>query len=90
MELIVVLVTVAGLFLWNIAESKSATKHLDAKMESFQVESRSNIATLQTEVQSEIKHLERKIDNFITAIHQETRDFHGRLSVIEERNKDRK
>ena len=32
-------------------------------------------------------HLDNKTDKFLQAIHQEMKDFHGRLCSIEEKNK---
>lgn len=33
-ELIILLVTIAGLFIWNRAESRADIRHMDAKLES--------------------------------------------------------
>jgi hypothetical protein len=35
LELIVVLVTIAGLFIWNRAESRNDIRHLDAKIDAI-------------------------------------------------------
>jgi hypothetical protein len=53
-QFLVMLVTVAGLFLWNRSESRSDN---------------------------------RETRELIDAIHQEIKDFHGRLCAIEERNR---
>jgi len=41
------------------------------------------------ETRSDIRHLEEKIDNLITAILPKTKDFYAGLNVLEEKNKDR-
>jgi len=60
LELIIVLITIAGLFIWNRAEANSDR---------------------------------RDMMNMINAHHMETyaetKDFHGRLCAIEERNKEK-
>lgn len=43
-----------------------------------------------TENRADMRHMDAKLEsnrNLITAIHQEIKDFHGRLCAIEERNK---
>ena len=59
------IISIAGVFFWNIAETRSIANHLEGKF----------------------GQLETKIDNLIAAIHAESKDFHGRLSVIEDRHK---
>jgi hypothetical protein len=60
LELVVILVTISGLFLWSRSESSSDT---------------------------------RRMEDLISAMHQETyqemKDFHGRLSAVEERNREK-
>ncbi len=52
------------LFLWVRSESRSNSRHTDAKLESTR--------------------------DLVRAIHDEMKDFHGRLCAIEERNKNAK
>lgn len=43
-----------------------------------------------TESRTDIRHMDMKLDsnrNLIIAIHDEIKDFHGRLCAIEERNR---
>lgn len=63
MELIAVLVSVAGLFLWGRSES------------------RNDICGLQ----AEISGVKSSLDSFRQEMHQEMRDFHGRLCSLEEK-----
>ncbi len=60
-QFLILLVTIAGLFIWNRAESRADVRHMDTRLES-------NRALIQ-------------------AIHEEMKDFHGRLCTIEERRK---
>ena len=53
-ELIVLMITISGLFFWSRSESRADT---------------------------------RRIEDLISAIQMEMKDFHGRLCTIEERNK---
>ena len=43
-----------------------------------------------SESRSDIRHMDAKLDatrNLIAAIHEEMKDFHGRLCAIEEKNR---
>lgn len=56
MQVLVMLITMTGLFAWNRAEGRADNRHMDAKFTAL-----------------------------LTAIHEEMKDFHGRLCAIEER-----
>jgi hypothetical protein len=58
-QFILLLITIAGLFIWNRTESRSDARHMDAKLQAN--------------------------TNLIIAIHEEMKDFHGRLCEIEEK-----
>lgn len=45
------------------------------------------ILWFRTESRNDWKHSDQKIDAMLKAIHEEMKDFHGRLCAIEERNK---
>ncbi len=60
------------LFLWNRSESRADIRLMDAKLES----NRSLSLTI---------HQDTK--DMIAAIHQEMKDFHGRLCALQERSK---
>ena len=60
LELTVIMVTIAGLFLWERSESREDSRRLEDTM-----------MTIHSE------------------IHQEMKDFHGRLCALEERNKEK-
>jgi len=64
------------LFLWNRSESRSDIKHMDSKLESFRAESGQIIRSIQEEIR-----------DFHQKMAQESREFHGRLCEIEERNR---
>lgn len=53
-ELLILMGTIAGLFIWNRSESREDI---------------------------------RRMEGLISSIHQEMKDFHGRLCAIEERNR---
>lgn len=40
-----------------------------------------------TESRNDWRHMDAKVSSQLDAIHQEMKDFHGRLCAIEERNK---
>ena len=45
------------------------------------------ILWFRAESRSDWRHMDAKLDASIKAIHEEMKDFHGRLCAIEERNK---
>ncbi len=72
-ELIAILITIAGLFIWNRAESRSDIRHMDNKIDSM----RNLIDAIREDSKA-----------FQNAIREEMRDFHNRLCDIERnRNK---
>ena len=68
LELIVVLITIAGLFVWNRTESRADIRHLDSQMNA--------IREITREIQKEgAQFRERWLE--------ESKDFHNRLCEIE-------
>jgi len=57
-QILVIVTSVFGMFLWGQRETNSSVRHLDGK-----------------------------IDNLTSVIHENMRDFHGRLLVLEEKYK---
>lgn len=50
----------------------------------------SNVALFlwsRTESKNDVRHIDQKIDNLISAIQNETKDFHGRLCGLEAKGK---
>jgi len=68
----ILLITFTGLFIWNRTESRNDARRMDSKIESFRAETGLLI---------------KAIEANIMAIHQEIKDFHGRLCTIEEKNR---
>lgn len=48
------------------------------------------IIWFRTESRNDWRHMDNKLDNYMTAIREEMKDFHNRLINIEERNKEKK
>ncbi len=71
-QFIIFALGVFGLFIWNRTESRNDIRHMDMKLESQR-------ALLQAMWQESKEFNEKWL--------QETKDFHGRLCAIEERNK---
>lgn len=71
-QLLVILGTIAGLFLWNRTEGRT-----DARKNAEETK----------ELRRELIDVMREIRGTIDAMKQESKDFHGRLCAIEERNK---
>jgi hypothetical protein len=65
-------VTVFGLFIWNRAEARSDTRHMDNQVKANTL--------LIFEVHKETVAL-------IQGMREDIKDFHGRLCAIEERNR---
>lgn len=63
-QFIIFIGSFVGLFFWNRSESRADMRHMDAKVEEHRKET--NIT---------IRHME----TLISAIHEEMKDFHGRL-----------
>lgn len=79
MELIqfaIILITFVGLFIWNRTESRADIRHMDAKLESNR--------NLSMHIHKENRE---SMEAFQKAFMQESRDFHARLCIIEEKNK---
>jgi len=79
MDLVTVLTLILGngaliipLFLWNRSESRADIRHMDAKLES---------------TRDLVRAIHEESKNFQIAMLQESKDFHGRLCAIEEKNK---
>ena len=72
LQFIIMILTFAGVFVWNRTESRADIRHMDAKLES-------NRALFES------MHQENR--QVIQSIQQEMKDFHGRLCSIEENRK---
>lgn len=66
------IITIAGMFIWNRAESRADIRHFDQKMES----NRELVRTIHDESKA-----------MISAIQNEIKDFHYRLLDIEKNKK---
>ena len=75
----IMLVTFIGLFIWNRTEARADMRNVDSKLESNR--------NLTIEIYKESQNFRSEAKEMIAAIHQEIKDFHGRLCAIEERNK---
>ena len=71
-ELITILITIAGLFIWNRSESMNDWRHMDNKLEA---------------IRNMIHEIHKETDKNIKAIHDEMKDFHNRLIQIEKDKK---
>lgn len=72
-ELLILLVTIATLFIWNRSESRSDARHMDAKID----------------VIRELAHtIHKETQASINAIREEIRDFHSKIYDIQGKNKD--
>lgn len=74
-ELLTILITIAGLFIWNRAESRSDVRHMDNKTDGM----RNLIDAIREETMA--------IREETKAIHLEMKDFHNRLCEIEKSRK---
>ncbi len=72
LELIVVLLTIAGLFVWNRAESRADYRHNETRMDA--------IRNLTDEIRKDSARFREDWLN-------ETKEFHSRLCTIEEKGK---
>ena len=68
----IMVIAFIGLFTWNRSESRSDWRHMDAKLES----TRELVRAIHDETKS-----------FQLAMMTESKDFHSRLCIIEERKK---
>lgn len=75
----VMFITFVGLFIWNRTESRNDMRNLETKLESNR--------NLTIEMYKDSQNFRSETRDLISAIHEEIKDFHGRLCTIEERNK---
>jgi hypothetical protein len=68
------LAIILPLWLWNRAEARADARKSDADNK---------------ELRRDLIDVMRSMDQQVNAIHQEIKDFHGRLCAIEERNRGR-
>lgn len=71
-QFIIFFIGVFGLFLWNRAEARTDSRHMDAQTKSNR---------------DMMFEIHRETTAMIQAIREEIKDFHGRLCTIEERNR---
>lgn len=63
-------ISIVGMFFWSRSESLNDIKHMDQKLETQR---------------NMILEVHKENNALIKAIHEEIKDFHGRLCTIEER-----
>jgi low affinity Fe/Cu permease len=68
----ITLATFLGVFIWNRTENRADIRHMDAKLES---------------TRELVRAIHQEGADFRMALLQESKDFHGRLCAIEERNR---
>ncbi len=68
----IMFITFVGLFIWNRTESREDARHTESKLES---------------TRELVKAIHQESVEFRIAMMNESKDFHGRLCAIEERNK---
>lgn len=71
-QFLLLIATFVGLFAWNRAESRADSRHMDTKIEASRAETRAMLEASNIETRS-----------ILQAIHDEMKDFHGRLCAIE-------
>jgi len=79
----IMFITFVGLFIWNRTEAREDIRHMDSKLES----SRNLSIQIHKENQEVITAIREDIRLFQATMAQESKDFHGRLCTIEERNR---
>lgn len=72
LELIVVLVTIAGLFIWNRTESRADSRHNEARIDA---------------IRNLIDEIRKDGMRFREEWLKETKEFHSRLCSIEEKGR---
>lgn len=72
LEFFSLLVTLIGMFFWNRSESRADVRHVEAQLQSNR---------------ELIRLIHEDMKAFQLAMAQESKDFHGRLCAIEERNR---
>lgn len=75
-EFLALLASLIGLFVWNRSESRADIRHMDNKLEIY----------VQA-IREDINQIHRENHDLISSIREDMKDFHGRLCIIEERNK---
>lgn len=76
LEILACLATVTGLFFWNRAESRADIRWM-AEI----------IKANREEAKEDSRRIEELVRSIHQEIHQEMKDFHGRLCAIDERTK---
>lgn len=82
-QFIILFLAFLGFFTWNRLESRTDARHMDAKLES----NRNISLQIHKENTDIIAAIREDAKNFQIMMAQESKDFHGRLCSIEERNK---
>lgn len=85
-QFIIFFIGVFGLFIWNRAESRSDTRHMDAQLKA----NRDLIFEVHAESMEFRRQMLEESMEFRKQIFEESKNFHGRLCTIEERNKKEK
>lgn len=73
-SLILILSTIAGLFIWNRAEARADARNMDVKIESHR-----------TQLLAQLESHKEQTHSLINAIREDMKDFHGRLCALEEK-----
>lgn len=79
----ILFITFVGLFIWNRTENRTDIRHMDSKLES----NRNLSLSIHQENKDVIESVRTESRALIEAIRQDSKDFHGRLCSIEERNR---
>lgn len=91
-QLLTIILTFVGLFIWNRTESRADMRHIDQKLDESRQEFLANQKETQTKYEANQRDFQVKYEAnlqesrmILAAIQQEIKDFHGRLCAIEER-----
>ena len=82
-QFIILIVAMAGMFYWNRTEARADSRHFDNESKAI----RRDLIEVMRESKEDIKTLAMAFQASIDSIKQESKDFHARLCVIEERRK---
>ena len=82
-QFVIFFLGVFGLFIWNRTEARSDARHMDAQVKS----NRDLIFEVHRETTAVIKGIRDEVKDSNDRWLQESKDFHGRLVAIEERNR---
>ena len=82
-QFVIFVIAVIGLFIWNRAEGRADNRHMDAKLDA----QKNLIFEIHKENHAVIQAIREDIKDFHSKWLQESKDFHGRLCAIEEKNK---